>query len=200
VISAIATRNATEIALNRILNLPMEGSLDLKESRLEDPLDVLGGRSLFTTLDNPWAFKIFRSFMVEEALQVAPELKAVDAALSATQRRITAAGRAWWLPTFGLQAQLDQVLAQGGAGAEVDAATAMSGIPIPNDTSWSLGVSAQIPLFAGLSRDAEQNQAERNLEQTRLQRQALAQRVEQRVRTALHQAGASFANIRLSKA
>jgi len=200
VISAIATRNATEIALNRILNLPMEGSLDLKESRLEDPLDVLGGRSLFTTLDNPWAFKIFRSFMVQEALQAAPELKAVDAALSATQRRITAAGRAWWLPTFGVQAQLDQVLAQGGAGAEVDPATAMSGIPIPNDTSWSVGVSAQIPLFAGLSRDAEQNQAERSLEQTRLQRQALAQRVEQRVRTALHQAGASFANIRLSRA
>lgn len=199
VISASANRNAAEINLNRLMNRPLEAQVMLTETKYEDPLEVLGGRPLFAALGNPWSFKIFRRFMVAEGIQAAPELRAVDAVIAAAQRRITAAGRAWWLPTFGLQAQLDQIIAQGGEGAETDPNSPLAGFATPNDTSWSVAVNAQFPLFAGLARDAEQDQADRELEQTKLERDALAQRVEQRIRTALHLAGASFANIRLSR-
>lgn len=200
VISAIAQRNATEIALNRLLNRPLEAPVLMAEASLDDPLQMLQKPDVYEEFANPWSFRIFRSFMVQEGLQAAPELSTVDALIAARERRVTASRRAWWLPTFGLQAQVDQVVAQGGAASEaVDPSQVAPGQVIPNDTSWSLGLSAQVPLFSGLGRHAEQNQADHELTQIRTERRALAQRVEQGIRTAIHIAGASFANIRQSR-
>ncbi len=200
VISAIARRNATEIALNRLLNRPLEAPVLMAEASLEDPLEMLKQRDIYGVLANPWSFRIFRTFMVREGLHQAPELSTVDALIAARARRVTASHRAWWLPTFGLQAQIDQVIGQSGAASEAPDPTMLApGQVIPNDTSWSLGVSAQVPLFSGFARSAEQDQAAYELTQLRTERRALAQRVEQGIRTAIHIAGASFANIRQSQ-
>ena len=61
------------------------------------------------------------------------------------------------------------------------------------------GILATLPLFSGGSRFAKTHRAEENLYRLRLQKQAVAERIEQRIRSALHRMGASFAAIRLSK-
>lgn len=207
VIDAIAQRNAAEIALNRLLNRPLEEAFTAAESELEDPLALVEGSVWSQAIENPYTFKIFRGFMSEVGIEASPALDAIDAGISATQRGLTAAQRAWWLPSFGLQAQLDHIVAQAGNGSsEFDPSQLppeqrglVGSFPVPNDVSWLLGVSATYPLFSGLERLAELEQAQLELEQQRVERQSVALRTEEQIRQTLHLAGASYAAIALSR-
>jgi outer membrane protein TolC len=203
VIEAIASRNATEIELNRVLNDPLEAPMQLEESSYDDPMRMVPGSLWRKSLDNPWEFKVFRNFMVEVGLAASPELKAVDAQVEAADRQRRAATRAWWLPQFSVQAQVAHILAQDGEGSDLDPDAedqiGQLGIPIPDDTSWSASILLDYPLFTGLARLADVQQAELDVSQLRTERDELAQRVEQRIRTTLHFAGSGYANIRLSR-
>ena len=74
------------------------------------------------------------------------------------------------------------------------------GLAAANDLNWSVGFRLSYPLFTGLSRFAERAQAADELASVELERDADAQRVEQRVRASLFQMGASSAGIELSTA
>jgi outer membrane protein TolC len=69
----------------------------------------------------------------------------------------------------------------------------------PNDTNWSLGVTMSLPLFTSGERPAVRRQDRDALAGLRFQREALAERLEQRIRSALHEAGASYASIQLAR-
>ena len=71
--------------------------------------------------------------------------------------------------------------------------------PQVDDVSWSVGLSVSLPLFTGGSRFAARTQASEEVARLQLERQAAAERVEQRVRSALHAMGASLAGIDLSQ-
>ena len=76
-----------------------------------------------------------------------------------------------------------------------------SQLPIPfefpqvDDNNWSIGLNLTFPLFRGGARYAEHQQASLELSGLRSQRQALAEKIEQRIRASLHKAGASLAGI-----
>jgi outer membrane protein TolC len=137
-------------------------------------------------------FRIYRDFVAEEGLKSAPELQAFDASISAQERILTSTKRAFWLPSFSAQGQVSEILAEGGEGQRGDSSL--------DDTDWRAGVFATFPLFEGGGKFATVKRASEELSRLQLQRQATAERVEQRIRDALHQAGASYPNIRLSRA
>ena len=199
VIDAIAQRNVAEIGLNRLLNRPLEESFQTDETDLDDSALRTGAAQLGPYLGDPFAFDIFRDFMTAESLSLAPELQQVDAAIRAQERALTAARRQFWSPTVLFEGDLSAVKT-GGAGSSFDL-----GLPFPvdlptrNPLNWTLNVSASLPLFTGGARRAERAQAFEELEELRLTRRSLAQKVEQRVRSVLHSAGASFAGIELSE-
>jgi outer membrane protein TolC len=60
-------------------------------------------------------------------------------------------------------------------------------------------LNASVPLFEGLGKFAQKAQAHKELESLKLQRRSLVEKVEQRVRSAMHLAGASRAGIKLSQ-
>jgi outer membrane protein TolC len=64
-----------------------------------------------------------------------------------------------------------------------------------NDTSWSVALSLSFPLFKGGEKAAVRARTSKELEQLRLQREALAERIEERIRAALHLTGASHISI-----
>jgi outer membrane protein len=173
VIFASATRNASEIQLNRVLDRPGEEPFTTREVGLEDPALITSEPRLSRYLDNPWSFRVFRAFNVELALVQAPELRAQDAQIRAQQRSLTAARRAFWVPQIALQAGLGRRLAEGGAGA-FDASALPGSLPItiPNRTDWQVGIQASLPLFAGGERVARRSQAELDLERLRTERAA----------------------------
>ena len=199
VIQAIATRNQLEIELNRILHRPEEESFATVETDLADPSLTRVHQRLDPYVDNPWDFKTFRTFMVQKALEHAPELKALDAVIAVQERLLASSKRAFWLPEFALQADVTQELADGGVGARGSTTSGSLPFEIPDKRSWSFGLRASIPLFAGSERFATRSRAVEELHHARLERDAAAERIAQRSRSALHAAGASRAAIRLSR-
>ena len=172
----------------------MEERFDTEETEIEDAALITGQQRLYPYLDNLWSFRIFLRFMAEEALLASPEVRALDAVAAAQHRSLQSAGCAFWVPTLALQAGLDDIWARNGAGSEPPI-----GFPTePTDFSWSVGVNISYPLFTGAGRSAERNRATEQLAQIELERDALVERVEQRVRSHVHEMGGSLANIDLS--
>ena len=197
VIAASANRNAAEIAVNRLLNRPLEEPFIAQDLNLDDPTLPTAGSKTPYFLANRWSFRKFRGFMAREGLAESPELKAIDAGIDANTRSVSVASRVFWLPQFFLQGDAAQILGQRGAGSE---APATGGFPVQDDTIWSVSAVASIPLFEGGARFADLAQAQRRLSQSEIERQALAQRIEQLIRANIHQLGASYANIGLARA
>ncbi len=200
VIDADTSRSLAEMALNRILQRPAEEAFITTEVGLSDPDLLIGDPRLGSFLENPATFANFRDFMVAEGQAAVPELQRIEAAIAAARRVQKAARRSFWVPELTFQAGLTQILNEEGEGIE----SPFNGllpveVPEADDTRWNLGINLTLPLFTGGGRRAELGRASEELARLSLERQVLADRIEQRIRSALQQARASHSGIRLSR-
>ena len=191
VLFAQATTRQTEIALNRLLNRPLGEKFVTTETDLRDPLLIVSDPRLFPYVDNPRNFRTYSDFMVAEGLDIAPELLGFDAAISAQERILVSAKRAFWLPSFAAQGGVSELLAESGEGKRSDS-------PL-DDTDWTVGVFATFPLAEGGGKFATIKRAREELSRIQLEKDATSERIEQRIRSALHQTSASYPNINLSR-
>ena len=202
VIEINAQRNLAEIQLNRLLHRPIEESFATQEIDINDPILITSYADLFKFIDNKQAFKIFRQFMVEETYSNSPELAALDAAIAVQERVLCSATNRFWSPTIALQGQMTNVFSRDGAGT--DGITVPEGLPFDisgvfpevKDMSWNVGVNVSFPLFQGGEKFAARQKAIKELAQLCSERDAVAEHIEQRIRSALHVAGASNASIK----
>ncbi len=204
VIVASASRNQAEISLNQLLHRPLEEPFLTEDADLSQPQLMIAQQRLVSYMENPWSFRVLRSFMVQEALRSAPELRAVDALIDAQRRGLSSAERSFWSPTLALQAGVTDVFSRGGAGSEpglsLPPGSGLEGLfPEANDISWSVGLNLSLPILTGGSRFATRRQAAEDVARLQVERQAAAERVEQRLRSAMHAMGASLAAIDLSR-
>ncbi|MBU0518647.1 TolC family protein, partial [bacterium] len=201
VIEGNSQRNLAEMELNRILDRPLEDPFKTIEADLHDPELLLSYERLFHYIDNPWTFDVVRDYLVERGLENSPELKQLDALIDAVKRRKTSATHAFYTPTLGLQADVSQLWWEDGEGTEgLDLGEQMPfSFPAADDNNWSVGVNLSFPLFSGGAKQAERIQASRELQRLEIQRASIADQIEQRIRSALHIAGASYAGIGLSQ-
>jgi hypothetical protein len=91
--------NQAEIALNQLLHRPSEDAFTTEETGLDDPSLLTAGGEIFRHMDNPWDFKMLRSFAVEVGLEQSPELQSIDSLIAAQERVLLAAKRSFWSPT-----------------------------------------------------------------------------------------------------
>ena len=199
VLQAGAALRVVEIALNRLLHRPLEEPFATTDVDLQDPALLTSTETIDTYMGNPFSFAIFRNFMAAEALAHSPELRQIDASISATERTVLAARRSFWAPTVAATSSV--VAAQNGQGLGT---LEDLGLPFsfnrPNALNWSVALSATLPLSVGGARKAELSRAEEQLHQLRITRLASAERIEQRLRSELHEAGAAYAGIDLAAA
>lgn len=192
VLDAGAQAELARIELNRLLHLAPETYVALRDADTSDQALLLSDPRMTKYIDNPWAYATFRDFMVSEGLQRGPEIAALSAAIEAAKTAARAAMRELYTPDVVSEARLTHELSSSGAGQDLPPGADL------DDTEWQVGITASIPLFAGGSRVAIKRQTQEQLEQLRLERSAVQERVEQRIRSALHLAGASYAGINLS--
>jgi len=188
------------IALNRLLHRDLATDFVTREVGLDDPRLVTSHEEIYRYAGAPGSFALLADFTVEGALRDAPELAGLDAALDAQRRSVTSRRRAFWSPEVGLQLGVDHLLTEGGAGTEAPSFS-LPGLTleVPDDTSWSLALQGSLSLFEGRRRSAALRQAEASLAELTLERRALAERIEQAVRSRLHEVRAAFESLELSR-
>lgn len=200
VVSAAAQERQAEVSLNRVLNRPLEETFSTVEQTLEDPALLGDTHQLFEYLENPRGFQVFRDFEVEEGIKAAPELRRLDALIAAKERTLTNAQRAFWVPEIALQGAGFQQYAQGGGGAgSLTVPLGPVGFAQTQNNFYVASIGLTFPLFQGGNKSATALKAREELRQIQIEHSAAAQQVDERVRSALYQTGASFPSIRLSR-
>jgi outer membrane protein TolC len=202
VINAFAQRQQAEIVLNRVLHRPLEETFRTEEPALDDPVLITNFAKVFPYVDNPRYFQLFREFMVQEGIQAAPELRLADAQIQAQERTLRSEQRSFWSPTVSLRANLAGVERDGTG--DTSPSLALPGgrslkFPQDNAWNWEVGATASLPLFTSGKRVARRNRAREELAQLQIEREATTERIATRIRTALYEAGASYASINLAR-
>jgi outer membrane protein TolC len=193
VLRAQARRQQAETNLNRLLNRPLEEPFLTEETDLRDPKLLASDTRFFAYVDNPRNFNIFRDFLVEEGLEAAPELKRFNAAIAAQERVLVSAKRAFWLPTFSIEGNVTELFAESGEGQRSDSLFGL------NNTDWSVGAFATFPLVEGGNKFATIKRASEQLSGLRVDREATAERIDERIRVTFDETGFSYPSIRLSR-
>lgn len=192
VVEAQALTRVREIGLNALLHRPLEQTIATVEVGLDEPILIVSQQRLYDLIDNPASFRVLRDFIVQDAFAAVPELRQLDARIQAQERTFTSAERAFWQPTLGLQADRTETFARDGARGPL--------LPGIDDTETTVSLQLSFPLFTSGARSAQKQKAYEELGGLRLQRQAVAERVEQRVRATLYAARSAYTAIRLSHA
>ncbi|MDA8016762.1 MAG: TolC family protein [Thermoanaerobaculia bacterium] len=197
-VDASAQVRKARYALNRVRHRPLSDDLRTESDGLTLEYLLMRRGRLLAFTGSPRDFELTSDFMIQEALIVVPELKEIDASIAAQQRGVKSARRAYYSPDIVAALSWDRRLAESGVGSEGDGGSPFS-MDIPDETNWSAAVSISLPLFAGGARRADLVGAELALEQLRLQRQELAERLEQAIRSNLQDSQAAFSGIVLTR-
>ncbi len=191
VVEAEAQTRVAEIALNQLLHLPLENVIATAEFNLDEPVLITSQQRLFELIDNPASFRVLRDFIVQDAFAAVPELRQLDARIKAQERTLESARNAYWQPTVSLRAGRTETFSRDGA----------LGAPLPgvDDTENTVSLQLSWPLFTSGARNSRKVKAYEVLTGLQIQRQAMAEQVEQRVRAALHITRGAYTAIRLSR-
>jgi outer membrane protein TolC len=192
VVDSEVLRALNELDVNRILYRPLEESFDTEETSLTDPpiSDLL--ELIQPYIDNPRDFEVFRGFVTEEALEASPEIDQLDALTDAQERARESSTRSFFLPQIALEAGLDNRFSESGAGSDE-----LAGF---DRLTWNAALVFSYPLFTGIARFAAESQASEELARLQIQRDEVSQRIDQRVRSALHLLRGSWVKIELTRA
>ena len=201
VIDADAQVQNARMQVNSILNRPLEENFATQEITIDDPSLITADKHLEKYFSNARTFSLFRDFMVQEGTAASPEIARIDAAIAAQERARTSAQRSFWRPDIGVQASLRNTFAKSGAGSSGPSfppSVPLTLTPAP-DLTWNVGLQLSLPIFQGGAKFAALEQSDIELERLAFERQAAKVSIEQRVRAALHTAGASHAGIQQAR-
>ena len=179
--------------LNRILHRPLQEEFIAEETDLSDPLLITGDQLFYQLMHNPRYLRDFNSFAMEEGLKISPELQAIDAEIAAQERIGVRSQREFWLPDFTVEGNVDQILSDSGEGQRNNEVTDL------DDTDWSVGVFARLPLFEGGRKSATLSKTREQISQLKTERMATAERISQRILAASNNTRASYPSINLSR-
>ncbi len=198
---ASARTSVAAIALNQLLNHPLDEAFLTEEVGLDDPQLISSEARLYDYLDTPRDFRTFRRFMALEAIEAAPELQSIASLRTAQERVLVSAKRASWWPTFGLQGGVTNLFSEAGAGSDPVTLPALDQFALPQsgETDWFVAFNVTLPLFEGGAKAAVRVRAREELNRLDAERDRTVQLVEQRLLAALHEMQASLLGIDLSR-
>ena len=180
--------------LNQLLNNPIDTKIDVDEAELnEGVFSNYNYERLGLFLDDPKLRQPFVRFLIQEALINAPELKALDFNLKATERseRLYGAGR--FLPTLALQGQYNYEFSRSGVGVDF-----IPGFEIP-EGYYALGLNLSLPIFNQNKQNINKQIAAIQKEQLEISRDNIELNIEKNINDSVLELINQISNIELSK-
>ena len=188
-LAAEATREQSETELKRVIHAPLDEPIASSTGELDEFLKLLESPAFQQYVNNPLRWATFQDYYSQEALASSPEYASIEKQLRAQQRQVVADRRTFFVPDFSLQARRGENISRSGISAGMD------GI----DNEWTIGVQATLPIFQGNALRGRLSQSRHRHRQLVTQRDAVAERVEARMRTSLQRVGGSYPAIELSR-
>ena len=182
-------------ALNQLLNNPIDTKIDVEEAELQQGIfKNYNYEQLGQFLDDPTLREPFVKFLVQEAIANAPELKAIQYNLEATERseRLFGAGR--FLPTLALQGQYNYQFSRSGQGASFP-----EGFPAFPDGYYTVGLNVSLPIFNQNKQNLNKQIAKIQKEQIEISRDNVTLNIEKNINDSVLELVNQVSNIELSK-
>jgi len=176
--------------LNRILNRPLREPFMTQDVNTDDPLFGIIDDRFVKYVNNQRSLSLLKDFLIKEGILVSPELRGLDAQISAEWRNYTSAKRTQWLPEFTLSGQLKEFVLKSGAGSDAG--------DVKDDTRFKVGAYATYPLYKGGNVTATRRKSFDQYNQLEIQRSAAVQRVEKRVLLTVNLIRTSYPSIQLT--
>lgn len=201
VIRSEAVRNQSNIQLNRLINRPLETPVAI-DNPGDDHLGLVVDPRVQPYVQDPFSFRIFREFMVRESIANAPEIQQLDETLASLSKMRKGQERELWIPNVFANISVNHNFYMDGAPAAFRMPQAAPGqmappaIKFPNTPIWNVGLNVAWTAF-DYRRNARIKQSDSRMLKLQRQRSSIAQSIEQRVRSAMHQAGASGSVLQL---
>lgn len=190
-LSASAQVKVAMIALNQVLNLPLNNILTLQDDIAQ--IMNVDLQLVADYLNSPKQLQLFEALMVEVGLQKSPESQALASSISAQERDVEAKKRVMFLPSLNIQVGLDETIHRSGAGSSF-----LPGYQ-GNDFASQVNVQATLPIFTGGKQISELDQSGHQLNRLQTEHKLILQLVEQRIRSAINVLKASYPNVDLAK-
>ena len=180
------------IALNELLNHPIDREIDVEDARInEGVFEQYDYEQIREFLDDPSIQSIFIDFLVSEAKKNAPELRALSYNMEAIERNILLNGARRFIPTVAAQAQYNRTFDQWGVG-----------VPPPEfalNDNYNVGISLSLPIFDQNRRNIDRQTAIIQKQQLALNQENTALEIERNVKNAVLDMVNQIANIELSQ-
>ena len=120
-------------------------------------------------------------------------MKAIDADIASQERLVLKSKRDYWVPTVSIQGDVEHYLSDSGDGQRNENFNGL------DDTDWTVGVYATLPLFEGGRKPATKSKAKIELNRLRIQRKAFEERLSQTILIASNNTRSSYPSINLSR-
>lgn len=182
-------------ALNQLLNNPIDTKIDVEEAELQKGIfSNYKYEQLGQFLDDPTLRLPFVKFLVQEAINNAPELKALDYNIKATERSEKLYGAGRFLPTLALKGQYNYEFSRSGVGTSFP--QGLAGIP---DGYYTLGLNLSLPLFNQNKQNISKQIAAIQKEQLEISKENITLSIEKNINDAVLELINQISNIQLSK-
>ncbi|TVR01917.1 MAG: hypothetical protein EA399_01185 [Desulfovibrionales bacterium] len=185
----------SRFALNQTLGMDQDQQWAVQDILLGDDEFAFLDKQLNGLLRTVADWERLRPFFVELALDLSPEIKALEEVATAQKIDRDRLRRRFTTPSLHAQFSYDRELAADRPGA----GPLPFSLPEADRNEWAVGLALSMPLFEGGGRFHELRQAEDQLQGLARTRNQAEQMVAQRVRAALVAMQSSHPNIRLTR-
>lgn len=194
-IEAVNQLDQSFYVLNQVLNNPIDNKIDVEDAVIKEGVfSNYNYKRLGEFLDDPQLRKPFVKFLVAEAINNAPELKALDYNIQAAQRSAALFGAGRFIPDVAVQGQYFYQFSRSGEGSSFPPL-----FPTIPQGYYNVGLNVTIPVFNQNKQNINEQIAQIQLEQLSTNRSNIQLSIEKNVNDAVLEIVNQITNIELSR-
>ena len=190
-LSAKANVSKAKDLLKRILHRPIDVDIAIGAVNLEKLHQLIGNQRVIKEVGNEKSYKEMTNFFIKYALENAPELKSVNANLSAKKRQLLSQKRAYYTPSLVFAGEVNRVFDE--------QRSPISGFALEDDTNWQAVVKLSLPFYEGGAKKARKERTQLQLQQLNTKYIDQVENIKGNIWADMHAMKASYPSIALSK-